>query len=1104
MFGKHISKSLRSGLAYGLGLALGNLFSAFIFNNVSMEWLASEGSGRLILGIILAFVIAGIAGAIGGFSGGMTLYTVRRSRGRWGYAWRSALVFGFGYGLMLFPLGLVISLLGFYAGEEIASSGFGLSMGIFGAIFGLVVGGFLGLITVGLRRALRVLSMSLIGFGLGGAILGLCLHAYLYSVVYGQTRAGQLLWLLLGLFIFGAFGGAFLGFIYSYLSAEAVDAPALPRGALSAAWRIGLIVAVVLVFILTFRPIMSQIRQFLTPQEAELSRVLSTDTFGVRWSAPFNLSKAAAFAPAAHQPDLFVGQDGRLIVAWAQGEEGGREIYYAEGLRTAVSQAPDWDLPVKSSFNERVDSYQPRVVLDRSGAGHLVWVESQPGADALGEIFYSRCQEGVCSQPVKISNLDAVACALEGASQAGNDSPAIRINAQDQIMIVWRNSAGALPYISWQAGQPPPGAASGCLIPDSPPDEKEFSEPGLNVGPDGRFALVFAVRNDIWLTHFEAGNWSAAPENIGVGSRPQVIVDQQNSVYAAWCDRSQLQVWQGGQFNIVADIACASRPELALAGDGRLHILWYGDQVKNLSGRIGPHTILYESIQVEDGWSPPVIVAVTGGFSQPALAPASDGSLHLAWSGNANKQNNLYYASQAMYGCEAEDLSGISQIVYQVAQQAGFRKVGDQIPFCQNKYDQLVFTPNPDPAYSELPPTVNGAFDHMGDLIESAQYEALYATMWYDKDSNQDSPGSVIAQSVASLYYKVKEDPTSYPRGMTVRILLGNPPELAGQLWYLLEDLRNAGVPEMVNPEISWRLEVANYAGKFPHSHVKTLIIDGKTVIAAGYNTTYDHFEIEHFSEQGKGRFDLGLQITGPVAQDSLRVFDDLWVGADRRHCSNFHPAVDGLWQATCYDLDAVGGHAPEVLRYETPDGESIAFSMYRSKKQNESDQQISAALSSAQKSIDLIHVNFTMQLICDLNVLFKVCTAQQSMPYLDSMLHAVEHNQARLRILIKPDPVEGIESLIALRVLGEEVAKFQHQDLIFVRFFEGEMHPKVSLIDDQFLIVGSQNFHYSAFGESAGLNEYSLGVDDPQATEDFKRVFDYYWEISTPLDEYR
>jgi cardiolipin synthase len=49
-------------------------------------------------------------------------------------------------------------------------------------------------------------------------------------------------------------------------------------------------------------------------------------------------------------------------------------------------------------------------------------------------------------------------------------------------------------------------------------------------------------------------------------------------------------------------------------------------------------------------------------------------------------------------------------------------------------------------------------------------------------------------------------------------------------------------------------------------------------------------------------------------------------------------------------------------------------------------------------------------------------------------------------------------------------------------------------LIYDEFLVVGSQNLHYSAFGGGA-LTEYSLGVTDPQAIEDYQRMFDYMWD---------
>ena len=64
-------------------------------------------------------------------------------------------------------------------------------------------------------------------------------------------------------------------------------------------------------------------------------------------------------------------------------------------------------------------------------------------------------------------------------------------------------------------------------------------------------------------------------------------------------------------------------------------------------------------------------------------------------------------------------------------------------------------------------------------------------------------------------------------------------------------------------------------------------------------------------------------------------------------------------------------------------------------------------------------------------------------------------------------------------------------------------MHAKAFLVDEEMLFVGSQNFHYSAWGE-AGLAEYNLATDDPRAVQTFKTMFDYYWELGIPWEEYK
>jgi hypothetical protein len=116
-------------------------------------------------------------------------------------------------------------------------------------------------------------------------------------------------------------------------------------------------------------------------------------------------------------------------------------------------------------------------------------------------------------------------------------------------------------------------------------------------------------------------------------------------------------------------------------------------------------------------------------------------------------------------------------------------------------------------------------------------------------------------------------------------------------------------------------------------------------------------------------------------------------------------------------------------------------------------------------------------------------------MPYMQSILDAVEQNEANVRLLIDLEPIKGIENTLALGELQAEVKARGLNDRVEIRPFPGPVHAKVTLIDDQFLIVGSHNFHWSAFGEGQGLAEYSLSVTDPQAILDFGRFFEYHWE---------
>jgi len=272
--------------------------------------------------------------------------------------------------------------------------------------------------------------------------------------------------------------------------------------------------------------------------------------------------------------------------------------------------------------------------------------------------------------------------------------------------------------------------------------------------------------------------------------------------------------------------------------------------------------------------------------------------------------------------------------------------------------------------------------------------------------------------------------------------------------------------------------------------------VDGKTAITVGYNMTADHFPLDHPSGRGGDRFDLGLQMTGPVAQATLAMFDDMWQGADGRTCLDFYPPLGLPWQMTCFDTTVETDHVPEVLKFYQTESDSAAFSMYRSREHDLADQQTAGVIGAAQERVDIVHVMFSLDLICNLNVLFNICDVKQSPIYKEALIQAVQ-NGAHLRILVKPGPFEGIENLIALDAFMAYMQELGLADQVEVRFYNGPMHPKVALIDDELLIVGSQNLHYSAFNENWGLTEHSIGTDDAQAIADFKRIFEVEWAAS-------
>ena len=138
---QHQKSAWKSGLAFGLALILGNIIASLLFNIVTLDAFRRDGDVvRIVIGLLFAFVIMGIAGAIAGFGGGYTLEMVHKPRGRVGYAWRSAISFAIPFGVLIFPIVFGLSLLTLYNPKPIPVLRFGFLFLIVGSLFGVLNG----------------------------------------------------------------------------------------------------------------------------------------------------------------------------------------------------------------------------------------------------------------------------------------------------------------------------------------------------------------------------------------------------------------------------------------------------------------------------------------------------------------------------------------------------------------------------------------------------------------------------------------------------------------------------------------------------------------------------------------------------------------------------------------------------------------------------------------------------------------------------------------------------------------------------------------------------------------------------------------------------
>lgn len=629
----------------------------------------------------------------------------------------------------------------------------------------------------------------------------------------------------------------------------------------------------------------------------------------------------------------------------------------------------------------------------------------------------------------------------------------------------------------------------------------------LTINPAPIKAVIPPVTTGVWWT--DPQPLTSGSEKIKFLSDEEaitVVTGPDSIQYKAWCTTQGVVQYQRDDETIeqIDFPSCINAPAMAFDIEGKPHLVWYTSEIKDTNGVTRSGNFLVESIRTSQSWSEAAIATQIGSPATPSLSVDDQSNLVLVWK---EIDGRTYTALQEAYKCNEANLNPVEKAGLENILAGGYRPPGTKIPYCRNEFLRIYYTPNPEPQYSTLEPTPNGGFDQVSKVVDTAQYEILFTVMQWEPNSSPPNPGSVLAEAVAKLYEAVQAKPERYPRGMTLRILLGNYPVLSdlqwgSQIWDALSDIRAAGVDKMVDPEIGWRLEIANYAGTYPHAHTKFTVVDGKRITAVGFNYGYLHFPKDHPSGKGYDLFDLGLLVTGPVAQDATSAYDDMWNGANQVHCEDLSLDNDD-WKSTCTEKKAFADHVPEVLRtYLPPEGNTNSFSLYHTTKHLEADAFLYESLASAQQTVDLIEVNFSLEMVCMLNIIFPdFCTFDNALPWMNALIDAVETNGVKVRVIMENSNSNGLENRVAGKVFMDELKRRGLEDLVELRFYNGKVHAKSMLIDEEFLAIGSQNFHYSSWGEGT-LAEYNVTTDDPQAIAEYQKMFETKWAMSTPFEE--
>jgi uncharacterized repeat protein (TIGR01451 family) len=304
-------------------------------------------------------------------------------------------------------------------------------------------------------------------------------------------------------------------------------------------------------------------------------------------------------------------------------------------------------------------TYSPAVVVDDKGVVHVVWAGGFSG-DYWVIYYAQRANDGTWSVPQNISNQSALA-----------SNPQLAVDGSGTVHVVWRYDPGwwlGCPDIyyarrtnngAWSAPQNISNSAVESWNPALAVDGNELVHVIWQENPSEHYEIYYAQRTG-------DGSWTA-PRNLssstlGWSDSHVMIIDKNSAVHIAWQEslpdssddiyyirRDSNGIWST-PLNITNDELASHYPQLAIDGNGIVHLIWRDDWFD----------IRYARRESDGTWSTPwTIIAPPYSVSEPRLAVGNDGVVHTTWVAYTPDEGGIevHYAWRAADGTWSEPQS---------------------------------------------------------------------------------------------------------------------------------------------------------------------------------------------------------------------------------------------------------------------------------------------------------------------------------------------------------------------------------------------------------------------------------------------------------------